>query len=194
MLLPNFTRKQTIGAKLMLDPNKTWVGSLITFTGLTFDIRRPQPSMVTMLDIGHALSMQCRFNGHIPTFYSVAEHSVRVAQKLYDWEEPNEVVLLGLLHDSAEAYLGDMISPMKQMPTLGPSYKALERSVEEVIGEKFNLDLVNAPKSVKEADDEVYLWELDNIRSGAMSGWPSKFARDEFLNHYFAYGGNYYGR
>lgn len=69
------------------------------------------PYFVTK-DIAHALSMNCRFNGHVTQFYSVAEHSVMVAQIMADFVlgDPME----GLLHDATEAYLTDVPAPFKQ--------------------------------------------------------------------------------
>ena len=74
-----------------------------------------------MLDIAHALSNTCRWTGHTSRFYSVAEHSVRVAERAR--ELLAEVghglhtqllgALWGLLHDAPEAYLVDMPRPLK---------------------------------------------------------------------------------
>jgi len=164
---------------------------MITFTGTVVDLRKPTPGMITMLDIAHSLSMQCRYNGHIPTFYSVAEHSVRVAQQLYDWGHSNLTVVAGLLHDSAEAYTGDLTRPIKRLPSVGDPFCSIEAGIEEVIGEKYGLTLTPMDPVVKEADEAVYKWEVENIRTGKFSGWPNAFARGEFLNHYFTYGGNF---
>lgn len=79
-----------------------------TYTGLNFDPLTPDPSAVSIKDIAHSLAMTCRFNGHCRDFYSVAQHSVHVAALL-----PERLKLWGLLHDAAEAYLGDVIRPLK---------------------------------------------------------------------------------
>lgn len=70
-----------------------------------FDI---QPDTIDLHDIAHALSMKCRFNGHCKEFYSVAEHSILVARAC-----PAKYRAIGLLHDAAEAYICDVIRPMK---------------------------------------------------------------------------------
>ena len=59
-------------------------------------------------EIAHALGNLCRFTGHCHPFYSVAEHSCRVAEIL-----PPEVRLAGLLHDAHEAIVGDLSAPLK---------------------------------------------------------------------------------
>lgn len=85
-------------------------GSTIeTCSGRYVDVRHPDPATIDAMDIAHALSMQCRFNGHVRAFYSVAEHCVRVARHL-----PTELCVHGLLHDAAEAYVGDVVTPVKR--------------------------------------------------------------------------------
>ncbi|CAJ0557650.1 unnamed protein product, partial [Mesorhabditis spiculigera] len=44
-------------------------------SGQQFDLLRPTAGMIKPLDIAHALSNLCRFNGHTRTHYSVAQHS-----------------------------------------------------------------------------------------------------------------------
>lgn len=80
----------------------------VTFSGNRYHFLDPDPKEVTILDIAHALSLQCRYAGHSPRFYSVAEHSVLVSRAV-----PTEHALVGLLHDAAEAYVGDLIRPCK---------------------------------------------------------------------------------
>jgi 5'-deoxynucleotidase YfbR-like HD superfamily hydrolase len=122
-----------------------WVS---TATGRMVSLLDPQPETITLGDIAHALSMICRFNGHVTRFYSVADHSVHVSKLV-----PPELAMVGLLHDAAEAYLGDIISPVKKMMANGQSmaFKDAERRLWEAICERFSID----PKllaSVKQAD------------------------------------------
>lgn len=165
------------------------LGTIVTVSGQAFDILRPRPEMVNLRDIAHALSMQCRYNGHVPTFYSVAEHSVRVAQWMEGQGYGKLECLAGLMHDAAEAYVGDMVRPMKKIPALGSHFIALERGVEEAIGERYDIPLGSMPVAVKQADMAIYHWETDYIRTGEFSGWPSMFAYSEFINHFYTYGG-----
>jgi len=79
-----------------------------TFTGKIFDYDKIELNEIDIIDIAHALSNTCRFNGHCSEFYSVAEHSVEVAMQL-----PPELRLAGLLHDATEAYMPDISKPLK---------------------------------------------------------------------------------
>lgn len=119
-----------------------------TFTGRQFYPMAPRPEDVDILDIAHSLSMQCRYNGHISRFYSVAEHCVLMSQVI----EP-EFALWALLHDATEAYVGDMVRPLKLNM---PEYRAAEDRVEAAIAERFGLALP-MPKRVKEIDTRI-LW------------------------------------
>jgi hypothetical protein len=162
-------------------------GVIITYpTGTKFNILRPTPDMVHIEDIACSLGKLCRFNGHLPHPYSVAEHSVHVADELYYTETSMdaELAFAGLLHDAAEAYIGDMVYPLKSVPTIGDPFKALERELERVIGERFDVQLYPMHALVKEADREVYDWEVESIRTGRTQGWLSEIAESIFLHRF----------
>lgn len=92
-----------------------------TFTGRKFDVLNPRAEDVCWLDIAHSLAHQCRFNGHTKQFYSVAHHSVLASQHV-----PERFALYALLHDAAEAYIGDMPKPVKD---LFPQFSVMEERI-----------------------------------------------------------------
>lgn len=101
-----------------------------TASGHEFFINDPDPDDVTLSDIATALSNQCRYNGHVREFYSVAQHSTMIAAWMLEDGYPLQVALMALHHDSAEAYTGDIIAQMKWMM---PEFKTIEESVDAVI-------------------------------------------------------------
>lgn len=132
-----------------------------TFTGRQFWPVDPRPDEICIEDIAHSLAMQCRFGGHCLRFYSVAEHSVLVSRSL-----PSGFALWGLLHDAAEAYVLDVVRPLK--PYL-PGYRDIEDRVMIAICERFGLDYITnpfaMPSAVKLADNRILLTERDqNMR------------------------------
>jgi hypothetical protein len=85
-----------------------------TFTGKKahpFDLL---PDQVCIEDIAHALANTCRFSGHCRTYYSVAEHSVRMSHLVWAGGDSAYLSMAALLHDAAEAYLGDVPAPLKR--------------------------------------------------------------------------------
>jgi uncharacterized protein len=106
----------------------------------------PRVEEVRIVDICHALSMLCRFTGHVREFYSVAEHSVRVSleaeRRAQEAGMPPDAVSYiaqwGLLHDASEAYLVDLARPVKRMPEMEP-YRVAEGRLMVVIADRFNL-------------------------------------------------------
>src|SRR5208282_6622849 len=90
--------------------DRAWIR---TFSGGRFYVLEPRVEDVRIEDIAHALSMQCRFTGHVREFYSVAEHSVWVSRYSH-----REDALWGLLHDASESYIGDMSTPLKLQPEM----------------------------------------------------------------------------
>ena len=101
-------------------------------SGRYFDYLDPRPECFTIEDIGHALSKICRFGGHVYWFYSVAEHSYRVAENV-----PIEFERQALMHDAAEAFIGDMVYPLKK---LIPSFKDIEHNIQKIIFKKYNIE------------------------------------------------------
>jgi len=86
-----------------------------TFTGKAFDLFDPKVEDVCLDDIAGPLSRQCRWNGQCRCFYSVAQHSLHVADLLQRAGASSRVQLIGLLHDAHEAYTGDIVSPLLRM-------------------------------------------------------------------------------
>lgn len=126
-------------------------GSIRTYSGLRVDPLEMTPEEVSILDIARALSRQCRYNGHVGGFLSVARHSIMVSERLAPLGR--QMQLWGLLHDAAEAYLGDLVRPLKH-GDFGKLYLEHEAKLEAVIAEHFALPYP-MPDEVKEADSYV---------------------------------------
>ncbi len=112
----------------------------MTASGRPFWPLRPRAEDVAIEDIAAHLSNLCRFTGATRSFYSVAEHSVRVAWAVESAGGTPAEVLWALLHDASEAYLHDLPSPLKHQPEMAP-YREAERRVQAVICERFGLPL-----------------------------------------------------
>ena len=138
-------------------PERTNTNYIRTLSGKKFWPLNPRPEDVDITDIANALSLMCRYNGHLPYLYSVGQHSLNV----YYRSEKN---IWGLLHDATEAYLPDVPKPIKaQMPY----FTEIEWRLHTVIAEALGLDpeLVHV---VKQADTDVLLAEYGRFRPGSV--------------------------
>lgn len=135
-----------------------------TFTGRQFWPMDARPEEMDIVDIAHALSMLCRFNGHCHRFYSVAEHSVHVSSVV----APEEA-RWGLLHDAAEAYLSDMPQPIKRELR---AFSVFEKQLEQVIAQRFGLS-VSMPPAVKEADRLLLATEKVALMTKEPAPWET---------------------
>ena len=139
---------------------------ILTATGYYFDFNQPEKSVISIVDIGAALSKMCRFTGHCNYFYSVAQHSVLVSHIV-----PKEFAMQGLMHDAHEAYTGDMTTPLKR---LIPEYQEIESRVEKVVRSHYELPVELDP-SVKDADMIMLMNERNALlpaREDDAEHWP----------------------
>jgi len=163
-----------------------------TYTGKAFYPLDPDLEMIDIVDIAHALSMQCRYAGHCTRFYSVAEHSVHVSMLC-----PDHHALWGLLHDASEAYLADVIKPIKPYLT---GYAVIEARIMECICHRFGLSL-EMPEVVKQIDRDILGNERDQIMNApprpwyatgdpiaglTLQCWQPQLAKEIFLTHFYA--------
>jgi uncharacterized protein len=128
---------------------------MMTRSGTKFYFLDPRPEDIVLEDIAHSLAMQPRYNGHTDNHYSIAQHSVNVAERVArmrtdSFGDSKVVVLQGLLHDAAEAYTGDIVQPLKIL--LGSTFYDIEHSIERALFQRFSLGQYPADPIVKRAD------------------------------------------
>jgi len=160
-----------------------------TYTGRKFYPLDPREDEINIIDIAHALSMNCRYNGHTKKFYSVAEHCVLMTDYL-----PQELKLAGLLHDSAEAYMSDLIHPIKKNM---PKFYEIENRLLNRIYQRYNIEIIEDEWDfVKQIDFDIagdekeqamnnpnnIEWEIIGVGLGAkLKFWSPELAKVHFL-------------
>ena len=138
-------------------------GWMQVYSGEQFYPLEPSPPAIDIGDIAHSLSMLCRYNGHCLRFYSVAEHSVLLSHTV----DP-EHARWALLHDATEAYMGDMVRPVKQDM---PEFVTAEDNLEVVIAGQFGLGWP-MPAQVKEHDTRIVVDEREQNMAPSRHPWP----------------------
>lgn len=133
-----------------------------TFKGNRFYPAEPRIDGVDIEDIAHGLAYQCRFNGQTSAFYSVAQHSLMVADLV-----PSALRRAALLHDAAEAYLGDMVKPLK---ALVPDFGHIEAGVTHLIAEAFGVDFGDYG-TIKYADLVALATEKRDLMPNSTEPW-----------------------
>ena len=131
---------------------------------LDYVIRKGMKAPLKNLPIGvmtrniifHGLSNINRFAGmEFPAMdepFTVLEHSIAVAEVILDVTGNAELARMGLWHDAAEAYLGDVATPVKNI--IGNAYTELEQCVEEQV---LSYNRVSNPPELR---DEVKRYDL----------------------------------
>jgi len=148
---------------------------------------------IYLIDIGHALSMLCRANGHCKHFYSVGQHSINCAEEARNRELSKRIQLACLLHDASEAYISDITRPVKRCL---PEYLVYEEKLQKLIYKKFGLDELTKEEEahVKSIDDAMLNYEMNELldiqdinnevltKDYDLSFRPMNQVRDDFIN------------
>ena len=148
----------------MQPPNRQPMNYVCTYLGNRFYPSEPRIDRIDIEDIAHGLAFQCRFNGQTTRFYSVAQHSLMVAALVSP-----RLRLPALLHDAAEAYLGDMVKPLKR---LFPEFSRLEIGVLDLIGQRFSVNLRSQP-AIEKADLVALATEKRDLMPHSTETWTS---------------------
>lgn len=177
------------------DIHKHEDGVFNTASGRLINIYNPEPDSIILSDIANSLSKICRFGGHIHDFYSVAQHSVLVAAMA-----DSDIKMEALMHDAAEAFVGDMIKPLKTI--IGKQFDDIEDRFMQIIVDKFELDMAKMYR-VKEYDLAALSLEHNVLQMQNPKPWhttttvlgvahrmlPPVEAKAEFLLAFKAYAG-----
>jgi uncharacterized protein len=170
---------------------------LQTVSGRRVNPFDPDPDQIHIGDIGRALANQCRFGGHCRVFYSVAQHSVIVSELVEQRGGDAEDAFAALMHDAAEAYLGDFPHPLKHRSPLGAAFREAEHHLEAAIRDRFRIK-PDVPE-IKRADRallaterrafsaETWRWpELEGVEplELELTAWPPDEAAEAFTRRY----------
>lgn len=167
-------------------------GTIGLVDGTRLNLLDPDSHIITISGIADGISKLCRFGGQCEDFYSVAEHCVHVS---YAYDNPEEA-LAGLLHDGSEAFMQDLVSPLK---VLLPEYVEIETNLQHIIFRKYHLDISLLDKIHNEADRyaayvegaaltrQKWAKEVDVPEQYSFIPlcWSWKIARDKYLQRFY---------
>lgn len=150
-------------------------------SGLYLDLDDPKPEQFRFADIAGALSKICRFGGQIEHFYSVAEHLCHCTTqaRIDGLLLPTQRAVF--LHDAAEAFIGDVVKPLKIMLR---DYQPIEYAMEKAIGCKFGVDFDAEAEAVRKIDRELLIAERRALFSADNITWPGE-DKVRHVNHEF---------
>jgi len=133
---------------------------IYTYSGQKIDLTNPDFSRIVLDDIAIPLSRIPRFNGHTNYSWTVAEHSMLVAE-LCSFDK--DCQKLALVHDAHEAFIGDITRPVKQV--LGKKFKDFENKIQFALLKRLGIEdyLDKTMKTVKHYDDMALAMEGNEL-------------------------------
>ncbi|MGN0316164.1 MAG: hypothetical protein ACI4EG_15420 [Fusicatenibacter sp.] len=175
---------------------------ITTYSGTHFDPTNPEPEKIQVTDIAHALSLICRGNGHVKTFFSVGQHCINCALEAEARGYSNRLILASLLHDASECYMSDVPRPFKK--TL-PEYQKQEKHLLDVIYRWFLGSALSDEEqtALKQIDDDLLFYDLKELLNESSDGeapelhiplsyevQPFEAVERKYLQLYYLYQGN----
>ena len=132
---------------------------IMTNSHIMIDPLNPDPELIQITDIAHALSLTCRGNGHVKNFFSVGQHCINAAKEAAARGYSKRIILASLLHDASEAYMSDVPRPLKR---LLPEYVTAEDRFLDLIYEKFLGSSLTEEEAavVKRIDNDLLYFDL----------------------------------
>jgi hypothetical protein len=142
---------------------------ITTYGGTHFYPTEPDPNGVHITDIAHALSLICRGNGHVKSFYSVGQHCIGCAKEAKARGYDNRMILACLLHDASECYMSDVPRPFKKTMI---EYQKQEKHMLDVIYTKFLGSTLTEEeeKKLREIDDGLLYYDLIELLNEQSEG------------------------
>ncbi len=159
-------RNEMVGYDLEhnLDRKGSWIP---LYSNRRIWLEDPRPQDICLTDIAHPLANICRYGGHSSKFFSVAQHCV-----LGSWMIDVKYAKAFLMHDAAEAYLGDLIKPLKNI--LAPIYNPLEERMMGAIAAKYRFSLDGeAGEKVKYVDNFMMATEIRDVTNAGILKHPT---------------------
>ena len=143
--------------------------TITTYTGRHIDPTDPDPACFDIRDIAHALSLTCRGNGHVKTFYSVGQHCISAAREALARGYGARIALICLLHDASEAYMSDVPRPFKHCLE---KYLRMEEEMLGRIYAKFTGSRISAEEAavLKQIDDDLLKYDLVQLLNENIEG------------------------
>lgn len=156
-----------------------------TFTGRYINLTDPDPEDIYPADIAIGLARLCRFGGHTKKIYSVAEHSdwCRQEAELKYPQDDTQLAFKALLHDAHEAYLGDVVSPLK---ALLPHYDNIANKMQHAIHVRFGVRVTpEETEKIKAIDKAALNYEFETkVLKWTGMVMDEKSRGDVWLNHF----------
>ena len=160
-------------------------GCINTISGRKVNLLDPQADQISINDIARGLANNSHFGGHVPEFFSIAQHCLIVCDFLEEtYAAEPKILMHGLLHDASEAYLGDMLKPLKVHL---PEFQEIENRFQQVIMVKYKL--CDSHKSlIKLADICAQKMEYDAFYRGKEIAYYDPYRSYElFMHRYYKY-------
>ena len=134
--------------------------TITTYSGIRMNPVEPRAEDIDIKDIAHALSLVCRGGGHVTQFYSVAQHCLVCAEEAKARGCSIRVQLGALLHDGSEAYMSDLVRPVKEQI---PQYRIIENRLIDTIWDAFipgEALTEEERRIIKDIDDDAMSWDM----------------------------------